>query len=605
MATTLVVLCLAVSHGRVAASVLPARAAPARLGRACVARMSTEARPTSQQQRQSRWGDPTRIAHSAPGVGTPTARGETVDAKRLVKQEDVASMWLSHILVSSDEMAQLLLARLRDGADFEELAASASACEVTRAKGGAIGWVNREGEEPYVDALLPPEAQASAFSHKPGDVLCVPSALGVHLVKIDDVMMRLRSDTLARTRLSGAGSDLAPLVDAWGKRRAEAPGRPLTYEMLTMGCQMNAADSERMAGSLEAIGFQRLDDARAPPADGSAPPAQGKADIVVINTCSIRDHAEQKVYSLLGPYAIRKRAGEAVGIVVAGCVAQQEGARLLRRVPEVDVVMGPQYSNRLGDLLEDALNGNQVVATEPTYIMEDVTKPRRGSAVCAWVNVIYGCNERCTYCVVPGTRGVEQSRPMESIRKEMEELAAAGYKEVTLLGQNVDAYGRDMAPKRKFADLLRCAEARGAAAGLGGSCWLPGRPRALSSSALLTCPHPQTRSEPARRPRSHPPPLLQARLRRARHRARALRHLAPALHERECHLGRRAAPQAHARLPHPRAVGRRRGAQPDGPRLYGGALPRDRAQDPRADPRCAAPRARPRPARRPRHLPMH
>lgn len=137
-----------------------------------------------------------------------------------------------------------------------------------------------------------------------------------------------------------------------------------------------------------------------------------------------------------------------------------QGARLLRRVPEVDVVMGPQYSNRLGDLLEDALNGNQVVATEPTYIMEDVTKPRRGSSVCAWVNVIYGCNERCTYCVVPGTRGVEQSRPMESIRAEMEELAAAGYKEVTLLGQNVDAYGRDMAPKRKFADLLRCARTR-------------------------------------------------------------------------------------------------------------------------------------------------
>ena len=456
---------LTLARGRTVAS--PARVV--RAPRVAYARMSTEAPPAGpssqqqqQQQRQSRWGDPTRVAQSAPGVVTPTARGETVDAKRLVKQDDVASMWLSHILVSSDEMAQLLLRQLRDGADFGALAAAASACEATRSKGGAIGWVNREGFEPHVDALLPPEAQTPAFAHKPGDVLCAQSSLGYHLVRIDDVMMRLRTDTLSRARLAGAGSDLTPLVEAWGARRADgavAAARPLSYEMLTMGCQMNAADSERMAGSLEALGFERLVDARAPPADGSAAAPQGKADIVVINTCSIRDHAEQKLYSLLGPYAIRKRSGEPVAIVVAGCVAQQEGARLLRRVPEVDVVMGPQYSNRLGDLLEDALNGNQVVATEPTYIMEDVTKPRRGSGVCAWVNVIYGCNERCTYCVVPGTRGVEQSRPVESIRKEMEELAAVGYKEVTLLGQNVDAYGRDMSPKRKFSELLRCGRA--------------------------------------------------------------------------------------------------------------------------------------------------
>jgi tRNA-2-methylthio-N6-dimethylallyladenosine synthase len=425
---------------------------------------STQAPPTDapggapQQQRpKARWGDPSLVARDAPGVSTPTARGETVDAKRLVKSDDVAAMWLSHILVASDEMAALLLQRHRDGADFGELAAAASACEATRGKGGAIGWVNREGLEPHIDALLPPSAQALAFAAKPGDVLLATTELGCHLVRVDDVMMNLRHDTLARRRLAGQGADLSVLVDAWALRRAAGP---LTYEMLTMGCQMNAADSERMAGSLEELGFVRLREAAGEEggegaALGEGPVTSGKADVVVINTCSIRDHAEQKVYSLLGPYAARKRAGEPVGIVVAGCVAQQEGARLLRRVPEVDVVMGPQYSNRLGDLLEDALNGNQVVATEPTFIMEDVTKPRRGSAVCAWVNVIYGCNERCTYCVVPGTRGVEQSRPMESIRREMESLAAAGYKEVTLLGQNIDAYGRDFEPKRKFSELLR------------------------------------------------------------------------------------------------------------------------------------------------------
>jgi tRNA-2-methylthio-N6-dimethylallyladenosine synthase len=97
-----------------------------------------------------------------------------------------------------------------------------------------------------------------------------------------------------------------------------------------------------------------------------------------------------------------------------------------------------QYANRIADLLEDVSNGNQVVATEATHIMEDSSKPRRQSTTCAWVNVIYGCNERCTFCIVPTTRGVEQSRPPESIVEEVEGLIEQGYKEVTLLGQNIE-----------------------------------------------------------------------------------------------------------------------------------------------------------------------
>ncbi|MGL5060296.1 MAG: tRNA (N6-isopentenyl adenosine(37)-C2)-methylthiotransferase MiaB, partial [Microcoleus sp.] len=124
--------------------------------------------------------------------------------------------------------------------------------------------------------------------------------------------------------------------------------------------------------------------------------------------------------------------------------AQQEGESLLRRVPELDLVMGPQHANRLEDLLEQVFDGNQVVATEAVHIMEDIAKPRRDSKVTAWVNVIYGCNERCTYCVVPNVRGVEQSRIPEAIRAEMEELSRQGYREITLLGQNIDAYGRDL-----------------------------------------------------------------------------------------------------------------------------------------------------------------
>lgn len=203
------------------------------------------------------------------------------------------------------------------------------------------------------------------------------------------------------------------------------------YHITTFGCQMNKADSERMAGILETMGFEWAEE-------------PDEADLILYNTCTIRDNAEQKVYSYLGRQARRKQDNPDLTIVVAGCVAQQEGESLLRRVPELDLVMGPQYANQLDSLLEQVFNGNQVVATEPVHIMEDITKPRRDSKVTAWVNVIYGCNERCTYCVVPGVRGVEQSRTPEAIRAEMEELGRQGYKEVTLLGQNIDAYGRDL-----------------------------------------------------------------------------------------------------------------------------------------------------------------
>ncbi len=206
---------------------------------------------------------------------------------------------------------------------------------------------------------------------------------------------------------------------------------PRRYHITTFGCQMNKADSERMAGILEKMGFLWSED----PYD---------ADLVLYNTCTIRDNAEQKVYSYLGRQAKRKHERPDLILAVAGCVAQQEGEALLRRVPELDLVMGPQHANRLQDLLEQVISGGQVVATEPIHILEDITKPRRDSQVTAWVNVIYGCNERCTYCVVPNVRGVEQSRPPEAIRAEIEELGRQGYREVTLLGQNIDAYGRDL-----------------------------------------------------------------------------------------------------------------------------------------------------------------
>ncbi|MCP9771419.1 tRNA (N6-isopentenyl adenosine(37)-C2)-methylthiotransferase MiaB [Synechococcus sp. Tobar12-5m-g] len=204
-----------------------------------------------------------------------------------------------------------------------------------------------------------------------------------------------------------------------------------SYWITTFGCQMNKADSERMAGILETMGYL--------PGEG-----EHTADLVLYNTCTIRDNAEQKVYSYLGRQAQRKRLNPHLTLVVAGCVAQQEGEALLRRVPELDLVMGPQHANRLDALLEQVESGQQVVATGERQILEDLTTARRDSSVCAWVNVIYGCNERCTYCVVPAVRGQEQSRTPEAIRQEIEELAARGFKEITLLGQNIDAYGRDL-----------------------------------------------------------------------------------------------------------------------------------------------------------------
>ena len=242
------------------------------------------------------------------------------------------------------------------------------------------------------------------------------------------------------------------IVDRTVDESVVGQGNGKKYHIHTFGCQMNLADSERMAGVLEDIGYRCSTD----PSD---------ANVLIYNTCSIREKAELKLYSALGKQAKRKRQhmGD-LQIVVAGCVGAQEGEALLRRVPELDVVMGPHHANRLGDILAQVEQGNQVVATEHIEISEDITSARRDSDITAWVNVIHGCNEKCTYCIVPFTRGAEQSRKPDDIKREMLALGEAGYKEVTLLGQNIDAYGRDLPGfasdgsgrrANTFTDLLR------------------------------------------------------------------------------------------------------------------------------------------------------
>lgn len=379
----------------------------------------------------------TKKAKSKPGPGEPGHRFFEHTA------DQVSAVRARHILVDTEELcAELLNTVLKTRAQISDLAPSLSQCSATRMRKGDIGWW-RSGDlvPPEVpNALVDDAVLATALTARPNRLTKVQSSHGWHLLVVEEVRLVLHTKhcrTPGRTNpnlqnRSTKGDDIpAPIA--------------MTYAMQTLGCQMNRADSERMAGHLEHLGYTAIED-------------PFRASLLVLNTCTIRDHAESKVYSYLGRHVPRKlRYPRDVTLAVAGCVAQQEGERMLRRIPELDLVFGPQFANRLDELLDDvSRNGCQVAATDPVPIVEDISKPRRHSAVTAWVNVIYGCAENCTYCTVGNVvRTVEQSRSMESIREEVESIAKSGIREVVLLGQNIDAYGRDMFPKRTFAELLR------------------------------------------------------------------------------------------------------------------------------------------------------
>jgi len=212
---------------------------------------------------------------------------------------------------------------------------------------------------------------------------------------------------------------------------------PREVDIKSYGCQMNVYDSHRMADMLAAQGF-------------SETPGPEDADLVILNTCHIRERAAEKVYSELGRIRQIKRAAAAEGrqvtIAVAGCVAQAEGNEILRRASAVDLVVGPQSYHRLPDLIDRVAREGRVVDTEfPVEDKFDFLAPpsreaTRARGVTAFVTVQEGCDRFCTFCVVPYTRGAEVSRPVAQIVAEVERLAAAGVREVTLIGQNVNAY---------------------------------------------------------------------------------------------------------------------------------------------------------------------
>lgn len=206
----------------------------------------------------------------------------------------------------------------------------------------------------------------------------------------------------------------------------------------TYGCQMNVADSELVLGALGREGYVRTDD-----------PAL--ADVLLVNTCAVRDHAEQRVLSRLGELKRHKRPGTVLGVV--GCMAQRLGPHLFERVPQVDLVIGPDGYRGLPELIARAQGGERAAALDfrSWEHYEDVPVAREARAS-AFVTVQRGCNYRCTFCVVPQTRGPERSRPLGDVVREVGGLAAAGTTEVTLLGQTVNSYDDGA---HDFADLLR------------------------------------------------------------------------------------------------------------------------------------------------------
>ena len=217
---------------------------------------------------------------------------------------------------------------------------------------------------------------------------------------------------------------------------AEQP-TPRSYLVRTFGCQMNEHDSERIAGLLEADGLVLAE-------------AEDDADVVVLNTCCIRENADNKLYGSLGFLKPWKEAREGRQIVVSGCLAQKDRDTVAARAPWVDVVMGTHNVHRAAELLESSRAGGTITEIFDEAVLDDhalfpsALPARRETGYSAWVTIQIGCDNNCAFCIVPAVRGAEISRPFDDVLAEVRALAADGVTEVTLLGQNVNSYGRDL-----------------------------------------------------------------------------------------------------------------------------------------------------------------
>ena len=214
-------------------------------------------------------------------------------------------------------------------------------------------------------------------------------------------------------------------------------------KMLTYGCQMNFSDAERMTGELARIGYEETED-------------MNEADLIMINTCAVRETAEDKVYGKIGEIKGLKRQNPNLILGITGCMAQKEGEKLIKRAPHIDFVLGTNKIQRVVATVQ-ALENEEArhivdTAINEAEMPEDMAINRK-TALSAWIPIMYGCNNFCTYCIVPYVRGRERSRLPEDIIAEIKEVVVQGFKEVTLLGQNVNSYGKDH-KKATFAELL-------------------------------------------------------------------------------------------------------------------------------------------------------
>ena len=210
-----------------------------------------------------------------------------------------------------------------------------------------------------------------------------------------------------------------------------------------MGCQMNKSDTERMLGMLSYLGYDETKEPK-------------EANLLIVNTCSIRQLSEDKAFSEIGTWGQWKKRGKDVKIIFSGCVAQQKQTEIFKRAPYVDLVIGTHNIYQLPELIKRIENGETRICECPDkpYGEQDI-EIKRVKGVNAWIPITEGCNNFCTYCIVPYTRGRERSRLPETIIKEAKDALAQGFKEITLLGQNVDSYGKDFKDKEyRLADLL-------------------------------------------------------------------------------------------------------------------------------------------------------
>ena len=224
-----------------------------------------------------------------------------------------------------------------------------------------------------------------------------------------------------------------------------------TYEVKTYGCQMNVHDSERLTGLLEDAGY-------------AAAPDGDQADVVVFNTCAVRENADNRLYGNLGHLAPVKARTPGMQIAVGGCLAQKDRSTIVEKAPWVDVVFGTHNIGSLPALLDRARSQEeaQVEILESLEVFPSTLPTKRESAYAAWVSISVGCNNTCTFCIVPSLRGKEKDRRPGEILAEIEALVAEGVSEVTLLGQNVNAYGVEFGDRQAFSKLLRaCGEIEG------------------------------------------------------------------------------------------------------------------------------------------------